>query len=55
MDWVNALSKINNKVKFQLFGRTHENLLHFYAQVPKYDSDKKGSDLSEEEKKMPRA
>ena len=46
MDWVNALSKINNKVKFQLFGRTHENLLHFYAQVPKYDSDKKGG-LSE--------
>ena len=46
MDWVNALAKISNKVKFQLFGRTYENLLHLYAQVPKYDPERKGG-LSE--------
>ena len=46
MDWVNAKQKINNKVKFQLFGRSYENLLHFYAQVPKYDPQQRGG-LSE--------
>lgn len=42
MDWVNALQKVNNKFKFQLFGRTFENLLHFYAILPKYDPQHTG-------------
>lgn len=46
MDWVNPLVKVNNKFKFQLFGRAYENLLHFYAAIPKYDPEKKGG-LSE--------
>lgn len=37
MDWVNPLIKVNNKFKFQLFGRQYENLFHLYKQVSKYD------------------
>lgn len=37
MDWVNPLTKVNNKFKFQLFGRQYENLYHVYRQVSKYD------------------
>ena len=42
MDWVNAIAKINNKCKFQLFGRTRENLLHLYSQIPNFDPHKQG-------------
>lgn len=42
MDWVNAMAKVTNKVKFQLFGRAYENLLHLYANIPKYDPGKHG-------------
>ena len=42
MDWVNALAKINNKFKFQLFGRTYENLIHLYQLIPNYDPQKTG-------------
>ncbi len=37
MDWVNPLVKINNKFKFQLFGRVYENLLHVYQLYGKFD------------------
>lgn len=37
MDWVNPLVKINNKFKFQLFGRAYENLLHIYVLFAKFD------------------
>lgn len=42
MDWVNPIVKINNKVKFQLFGRQYDNLVHLYTQVPKYDPNYTG-------------
>ena len=37
MDWVNPIVKISNKIKFQLFGRNHENLIHLYTHIPTYD------------------
>lgn len=37
MDWVNPLIKVNNKFKFQLFGRNYDNLIHLYTNIPKYD------------------
>jgi len=37
MDWVNPIIKINNKFKFQLFGKTYDNLVHLYTNIPKYD------------------
>ena len=40
MDWVNSLAKINNKCKFQLFGRTYQHLLHLYALIPRFDPNK---------------
>lgn len=43
MDWVNPLTKVNNKFKFQLFGRQYENLLHLYLQIPKFDPNSSGS------------
>lgn len=43
MDWVNPLTKVNNKFKFQLFGRQYENLLNLYLQIPKYDPNHSGS------------
>ena len=42
MDWVNPLIKINNKFKFQLFGRTYDNLLSLYAQYRKFDPNSQG-------------
>jgi hypothetical protein len=46
MDWVNPITKVNNKFKFQLFGRQHENLIHLYSQIYKYDPNNSAS-LSE--------
>lgn len=43
MDWVNPLQKINNKVKFQLFGKVYDNLLHLYALIPQFDQAKDGA------------
>ena len=43
MDWVNPLAKVNNKLKFQLFGKTYDNLIPLYAQIPKYDPSNQGS------------
>lgn len=42
MDWVNPLVKINNKFKFQLFGRVYENLLHIYQLYGKFDPQNAG-------------
>lgn len=42
MDWVNQLQKINNKFKFQLFGRTVENLDKCYNNIPVYDPQNTG-------------
>lgn len=39
MDWVNPLVKVNNKFKFQLFGRHYDNLMNLYVNVPKYDAN----------------
>ncbi len=37
MDWLNQLPKVNNKFKFQLFGRSVENLNSCYANIQKFD------------------
>jgi hypothetical protein len=37
MDWVNQSVKINNKFKFQLFGKTVTNLEKFYSNSIIYD------------------
>jgi hypothetical protein len=37
MDWTNQLAKVNNKFKFQLFGRNVENLDSCYANIIKFD------------------
>ena len=39
MDWLNQLPKVNNKFKFQLFGRKVYNLNSCYANIQKFDSD----------------
>lgn len=39
MDWINQLPKVNNKFKFQLFGRNVENLNSCYVSMQKYDAD----------------
>jgi hypothetical protein len=31
MDWVNKIGKVNNKFKFQLFGKAVENLDKCYS------------------------
>lgn len=46
MDWVNQLPKINNKFKFQLFGRNVDNLDKCYAQIGQFDSNYTG-DMSD--------
>jgi hypothetical protein len=46
MDWVNPIIKINNKFKFQLFGKTYDNLYPLYLQYSKYDPSNQGG-LSE--------
>ena len=43
MDWVNPLAKVNNKFKFQLFGKTYDNLIPLYTQIPKFDPSNQGS------------
>lgn len=43
MDWVNPLAKVNNKFKFQLFGKQYDNLIPLYAQIPKYDPNSQGA------------
>ncbi|CAM6001506.1 unnamed protein product [Sphagnum balticum] len=42
MDWVNQLAKVNNKFRFQLFGRNYENLEHIYASVQRFDPQSTG-------------
>jgi len=42
MDWVNPIIKINNKFKFQLFGRHFENLNHLVYKIPKFDPQNTG-------------
>ncbi len=42
MDWVNLTPKINNKFKFQLFGRTVDNLDKCYEQMGEFDPEKTG-------------
>lgn len=37
MDWINQLPKVNNKFKFQLFGRNVENLNNCYSNIEKFD------------------
>lgn len=39
MDWINQLPKVNNKFKFQLFGRNIENLNGCYSNIAKFDPD----------------
>lgn len=39
MDWLNQLPKVNNKFKFQLFGRNVENLNNCYHNIRKYDQE----------------
>jgi Ca2+-binding EF-hand superfamily protein len=46
MDWVNPLAKVNNKFKFQLFGKQYDSLIPLYTQIPKYDPSNHGA-LSE--------
>jgi len=42
MDWVNHSNKINNKFKFQLFGRNVNNLEKCYNNISLYDQDQTG-------------
>lgn len=42
MDWVNVIAKINNKFKFQLFGRVVDNLDKMYDNAGVYDSNGTG-------------
>ena len=42
MDWVNHVMKINNKFKFQLFGRNYTNLEKCYNNISTYDADGNG-------------
>ena len=42
MDWVNKINKINNKFKFQLFGRNVDNLEKCYNNISLYDKDHTG-------------
>ena len=39
MDWINQLPKVNNKFKFQLFGRNVENLNTCYSNIQKFDPE----------------
>ena len=41
MNWVNHMIKINNKFKFQMFGRNFLNLEKVYTNIPRYDPDHK--------------
>lgn len=42
MDWVNQIVKINNKFKFQLFGKAVENLDKCYLKIRDYDPENTG-------------
>ena len=42
MDWLNKINKINNKFKFQLFGKNRENLEACYYKISDYDSQGTG-------------
>ena len=42
MDWLNRMTKISNKFKFQLFGRTVDDLERCYESASKLDSDRAG-------------
>lgn len=41
MDWVNQIKKVNNKFRFQLFGKNIENLNQCYINMDKYDPENK--------------
>ena len=43
MDWVNQVIKVNNKFKFQLFGRNVDNLDKCYSQISQYDPNNTGA------------
>ena len=42
MDWVNKIAKVNNKFKFQLFGRNVDNLERCYNQISEFDPNQTG-------------
>lgn len=42
MDWVNKIAKVNNKFKFQLFGKAVENLDKCYSKMIQYDPQNTG-------------
>jgi Ca2+-binding EF-hand superfamily protein len=42
MDWLNRMTKISNKFKFQLFGRTVDDLERCYESASKMDSNQTG-------------
>ena len=42
MDWINRMTKISNKVKFQLFGRNVDNLEKCYEAASKIDQHQSG-------------
>lgn len=42
MDWVNKTTKINNKFKFQMFGRNVNNLEKCYNNITQYDPNHTG-------------
>ena len=43
MDWVNQIAKINNKFKFQLFGRNVDNLEKCYSKIQEFDTKNAGT------------
>lgn len=42
MDWVNQIVKVNNKFKFQLFGRSVDNLEKCYSSIQQFDPNNTG-------------
>lgn len=42
MDWVNRMTKISNKFKFQLFGRVVDDLEKCYEMASRLDSQQSG-------------
>jgi hypothetical protein len=42
MDWVNKIGKVNNKFKFQLFGKAVENLDKCYSKMLEFDPQNTG-------------
>lgn len=42
MDWLNKVEKINNKFRFQLFGKNRENLELCYNKISQFDPESTG-------------